>query len=143
MMVPLYWSDLNGTGKLLVSVGIGAVIAVGLLLFPEPIRWSHFVVELLWPSAAFYSMLTMRSQLEGEAKQRSTKLELDDRATIANAFAEGRSYVLGLVSKTRYEARRDLAAVRDRLDKRINDEVTRRLDEVDKRLEELSCANES
>jgi hypothetical protein len=143
MMVPLYWGDLDSTERLIVIVGIAAICSVGLFLFPERIQWSHFIAELLWPTAAFYSTVTMRSQLESEAKRLSAELEKDDRAIIANAFAEGRSYVLGLVSETRYAARRDFAAAGEQLDERISAEITRRLDEVDKRLEELSCASES
>jgi hypothetical protein len=88
-------------------------------------------------------MVTMRSQLESEARRLSAELENNDQGIAANAFIEGRSYVLGLVSETRYAAHREFAAVRGQLDERISAEVARRLDEVDKRLEELSCANES
>ncbi len=143
MMMPLYWDDLDGTEQVLAVAGIGTILAVGLLLHPERIQWSHFIAELLWPAAAFYSMATMRSQLESETKRLSAELEEDDKSIVANAFAEGRSYVLGLVSETRYAARREFAAVGAQLDERISAEAARRLDEVDKRLEELSCANES
>jgi hypothetical protein len=143
MMMPLYWDDLDGTEQVLAVAGIGTVLAVGLLLHPERIQWSHVIAELLWPAAAFYSMATMRSQLESETKRLSAELEEGDKSIVANAFAEGRSYVLGLVSETRYAARREFAAVGAQLDERISAEAARRLDEVDKRLEELSCANES
>jgi hypothetical protein len=143
MMTPLYWGDLDSGQRVLAIIGLGAIVVVGLLLMPEPIQWSHLAAELLWPAAAFYSVATMRSQLESETTRLSDELEESDMATMANAFAEGRSYVLGLVSETRYAARRSFVAVRNELDERIADEVARRLDEVDKRLEELSCANVS
>jgi hypothetical protein len=56
MMMPLYWDDLDGTEQVLAVAGIGTILAVGLLLHPERIQWSHFIAELLWPAAAFYSM---------------------------------------------------------------------------------------
>lgn len=143
MMVPLYWGDLDSSQQVLAVAAIAAIFAVGLFLLPERIQWSHFIAELLWPAAAFYSMVTMRSQLESEARRLSAELENNDQGIAANAFIEGRSYVLGLVSETRYAAHREFAAVRGQLDERISAEVARRLDEVDKRLEELSCANES
>jgi hypothetical protein len=143
MMLPLYWADLDTNQRVLSIAGIAAILAVGLFLFPERIQWTHLVAELLWPAAAFYSMSTMRSQLESEAERLSAEFENNDKAIVANAFAEGRSYVLGLASETRYEAHRDFAAVRGQLDKRISAEVERRLNEIDKRLEEFSCANES
>jgi hypothetical protein len=143
MMVPLYWGDLDRSERVWAIAGMGAILAMGLLLFPGRIQWSHVIAELLWPAAAFYSMATMRSQLELEAKQLSAELADSDVAIVANAFAEGRSYVLGLVSETRYAAHRDLAAVWEQLDERLRAEAARRLNEVDKRLEELTCANES
>jgi hypothetical protein len=143
MMMPLYWSDLHPNQRLLAISGIGAILVVGLLLFPERIRWSHLIAELLWPAAAFYSMATMRSQLESDARQLNAQLEESDKVVVANAFAEGRSYVLGLVSETRYSAHREFAAVREQLDQRLSAEAARRLNEVDQRLEELSCASES
>jgi len=143
IMVPLYWGDLDSNQQVLAVAAIATIFAVGLFLFPERIKWSHFIAELLWPAAAFYSMVTMRSQLESEARQLSAELENNDQGIVANAFIEGRSYVLGLVSETRYAAHREFAAVKGQLDERISAEVARRLDEVDTRLEELSCANES
>ena len=101
------------------------------------------MAELLWPAAAFYSMSTMRSQLASDALQLSAELEKEDQRAVVNALAEGRSYVLGLASETRYAARRDFAAFQGQMDPRIRAEVGHRLDEVDKRLEELACVNES
>jgi hypothetical protein len=143
MMVPLYWADLDTNQRILAISGIAAILAMGLFLFPERIQWTHLVAELLWPTAAFYSMSTMRSQLESEAERLGAVSESNDKAIVANAFAEGRSYVLGLASETRYAAHRDFAAVKGQLDKRISAEVERRLNEIDKRLEEFTCASES
>ena len=143
LMMPLYWNDLDTAQRVVAVTGVVAILTLGLLLFPERIQWSHFVAELLWPAAAFYSMSTMRSQLASDALELSAELEKEDRRALANALAEGRSYVLGLASETRYAARRDFATLKEQMDGRISAEVERRLDEVDKRLEELSCANES
>ena len=142
MMMPLYWLDLDTTQRAIAVVAIAFILGVGLVLFPEPIDWSHFVAELLWPAAAFYSMSTVRSQLAVDAKWLDDDLEAAAQGTLDNAFAEGRSYVLGLASETRYGAHRDFAVAREHLDERLSAEVERRLDEVDKRLEELACANE-
>jgi hypothetical protein len=143
MMMPLYWGDLGTTQRVLAVAAVGGIVALGLTLFPEQIEWSHVVAELLWPAAAFYSISTLRTQLELDAKQLNAELEEQDQGVLTNAFAEGRSYVLGLASETRYAARRDFTAAREHLDERVSVEVERRLNEVDKRLEELSCANGS
>jgi hypothetical protein len=143
MMMPLYWLDLDTAQRVAAVGAIVAILAVGLLLFPEPVDWSHFLAELLWPAAAFYSMSTVRSQLAADATRLGNDLEAEAQFTLANAFAEGRSYVLGLASETRYAAYRDFAAAKGHLDPRLGAEVERRLHEVDNRLEELTCASES
>jgi len=143
MMVPLYWSDFDSVQRCLVVGAIGVVIGVGLVLFPEAVQWSHLIAELLWPAAAFFSMMTLRSQLDVEAVERGQKLELAAQTSLASAFSEGRSFVLELASATRYAAHRDFEGVRDQLDPRISAEIQRRLTEVDKRLKELQCVNVS
>jgi hypothetical protein len=142
LMLPLYWNDLDNGERVMVVSAVISILVLGLFLFPERIAWNHFIAELLWPAAAFYSMSTMRTQLASDALQLSAELEMEDQRSVANALAEGRSYVLGLASETRYAARRDFAAFQGQMDPRVRAEVGRRLDEVDKRLEELTCANE-
>jgi hypothetical protein len=88
-------------------------------------------------------MSTLRTQLAVDAAELSADLEAASEGTLDNAFANGRSYVLGLASDTRYAAHRDFAAVRNQLDERISAEIERRLHEVDTQLEELTCASES
>ena len=143
MMMPLYWGDLDAFQQVLAILGVGAILATGLALFPERIQWSHYLAELVWPAAAYFSTATMRSQLQADAKRLSNDVRENDTNVLTRAFADGRSFVLELASAARYEAHRDFAAVGPQLDERINAEVRRRLDEVDKRLEELSCASES
>ena len=143
MLLPVYWDDLDMTQRITSVVFIGVIVATGITLFPEPIKWSHLALAALWPAAAFYSMSTVRTQLESDTSRLNAELEKEDLAVLANAYAEGRSYVLGLVSETRYSARRSFTAVRGQLDERICAEVERRLDEVDERLGELQCARES
>jgi hypothetical protein len=143
MMLPLYWFDLDATQRMVAIAAIAAILSIGIMLFPEPVDWSHFIAELLWPAAASFSMSAIRTQLAVDATTLKDALEDAAEDTLANAFADGRSYVLGLASETRYAAHRDFAAVRDQLDERISVEVERRLHEVDKQLEELTCASES
>lgn len=143
MMTPLYWRDLDANQRLGAIAAIAVILALGLVLFPERVQWSHFTVELLWAAAAFYSMSAVRPQLAADASWLRAELEVADQHVLTNAFAEGRSYVLGLVSETRNAAWREFAAIHRKLDARMRAEVERRLNEVDTRLEELSCATES
>jgi hypothetical protein len=142
MMMPLYWGDLDARHRVVAVGGVGTIVALGLALFPERIDWSHVFAEVLWPAAAFYSMSTVRTQFELEAGRLTAELEKEDQVALDEAFVEGRSYVLGLASETRHAARQEFA-VAEGLDERIGAEVERRLDEVDQRLEELSCKSES
>jgi hypothetical protein len=93
MMMPLYWFDLDMVQRIAAVGAIVVILAVGLLLFPEPVDWSHFLAELLWPAAASHSMSTVRSQLAADATRLADDLEAEAQFSLANAFAEGRSYV--------------------------------------------------
>ena len=137
MMIPLYWTDLDTTQRILVAVGVACVLGVGLVIRSQDIRLSHLVAEFMWPAAAFVSMSTMRSQLESEADQLTSELDESDGPALNAAFLAGRSYVFELVTSTADAARKEFVSVESELDERISKEVRRRLDEVDERLNGL------
>ncbi len=72
--------------------------AVGLLLMPEPIVWSHLVCDLLWSGAAAMAISGLRRALDGDAELMSADLARIDDADINQAFADGRASVVSMVA---------------------------------------------
>ena len=137
VMVPTYWPDLDRRQRVLVLGGLVSIVGVGLVLFPEPLQWTHVAAELLWPLAALVSMFSIGTQHDADSRTFADELDRSAADRLEAAFLEGRSFVLGLVSGARYRARQQLNSVGLGLDPRTRIEVTRRLDEVDERLAAL------
>ena len=139
MMLPVYWDDL-GTAERASALGATvATAALGLWLRRKPVRWERIAGELIWLGAASLSVLKVRRSLERDAARQGAKLAERDEDERRSAYNKGRSFVIGLVTQERNEARRVFCSLRDELPSDIAAEAERRLAEIDKRLELLRC----
>ena len=131
----LCWPDLAGPWKLVVTASALLLCVTGLALAERPVPRLRLASEALWLGAALASAALLPA---GYAKQadalRSTLVEEDQRA-LKDAFMEGRSSVLGLVSAARWEAWR--AARQAGTSAEDAPRVIARLEAIDAMLREL------
>ena len=128
--------------RLVVMVGLAAVLVAGLVfvLTPGPTNDRSLLCAVAY-SVAIYPTCRHISRSLARATDRHIEatVEEDEQARAA-AFVRGQESVVDLVRLARDDARRQLAAVAPRLEPALNELVSARLEEVDRRLLSLTPA---
>ena len=141
-MLPLYLKDLSSAEKAKVLVLQLSAIGAGLALLPGRPAWDRLAAELLWPVATLLSAMKVPAELAEKTAALEVELADRDESDMKLAFADGRSFVISLVSEARYRAWQLLGQNRHSLDSRLSVEAERRLVAVDRQLEVLGCESE-
>ncbi len=138
LIAALCLDNLSRRERALLAAGTGLCVTAGVFLGTRPVRWSHLLVDLCWPYAAFRVAHGVRRALAAHSAElvsfEASKREL----ATSEAFAEGRSVILELVKDSRSSAWQALLSRRSGLDERVASEAEKRLLEIDKRLKEMA-----
>ncbi|MEA2902501.1 MAG: hypothetical protein QOH36_2388 [Actinomycetota bacterium] len=128
--------------RLVVLVGLAAMLVAGLVfaLTPGPTNFRSFLCAIAY-SVAIYPPCRHISRALARATERHLEATVaEDEEARAAAFLRGQESVVDLVRLARDDARRQLAAVAPRLEPALNELVSARLEEVDRRLLSLAPA---
>jgi hypothetical protein len=141
LLAPHYFKDVpaNQRAALGLAGGVGAL--VGLALTPRPRHLSHWLLEMMWPVSAMLAMVGMRTALEHEADVLQAQLETANYERATASFRAGRASVLAMVAAACSASRRRFDEVSKDLADDVRAVVGHRLDDLDKRLEDLSWQN--
>ncbi len=137
MMLPLYWRDLDDGQRVAVVSAVVASIGIGAYLYPERVNPADLLRELLWIGAASASAVKLRRSLDSSGASLTAALEEAAHDAETHAHAEGRSFVIQLVTEANHSLVRQLRNT-DSLDPRLRREAQRRLEDVDQRMAVLS-----
>jgi hypothetical protein len=137
LILPLYFGEFSTVQQVVVLAGLASVIGVGLVLLPEPVLWTHLICDLLWSVSQALSIVGLGDGLSDDARRLSDQLAGAEEGALTQAFADGRSFVILLVSEAGRNVRRAFEATASVIDPEVAEEIKRRLDEMELRLEQL------
>jgi hypothetical protein len=137
LVLRLYWDDLTTAWKAVALGGVAALASVGLVMSKRPLPWLRLAAEVLWLAPAVTSAGLMPAAYRDEEDRHQADQLEEDRASLQQAFAEGRSSVISLVSAARLEAWRALHR-RTGLSEDDVETATSRLEVIDEMLKELN-----
>jgi hypothetical protein len=136
VLAGLYHEDLSQRQKLLCVLAAGALLSVGLATLSESVRWPQLAVEILWLAAA----ATPASRLSSTYGVQAARLEGNraeaDHHKVFDAFAEGRSDVIAMVTAT-LEALARVIESSDVVSNELRTVAADRIAEVRQRIETL------
>ncbi len=136
ILAGLCWPDLAGRWKGAVTSCALLLGLTGLALARRPVPMLRLGGEALWLAAAWASAGLLPAGYQEQAEALRQELAEEDEKVLNDAFAEGRSSVLRLVSGARWEAWR---AARRQGERNTEEaaRVTERLEAIDEMLREL------
>jgi len=135
------WSfnRLSPRARAVAAASFAAIIAVAFACSARPRSVRSLAAELGLLAAAFAVWRAVPGLLDEEARARTASSAAGDREVVAEAHERGRQLVIELVSAARDEARLAAAAATG-ADDGLQQEIERRLVDIDRRIEELRCA---
>ncbi|MCL4413549.1 MAG: hypothetical protein M1522_02180 [Actinobacteria bacterium] len=137
LLAGIAYDSLSAKERILLGIAFVSAIATGVALGSRPVRFSHLVVDLAWPYAAFSSARGIGRALARHAQALEAYQESVLDAATKEAFEEGRSVLLELLRRSVFDAWRSLEGSRDKVADDIAYEVERRLGNIEKQLEAL------
>lgn len=136
----VYWQSLERGARWILPTGVVLVPTLAWLLHPVAGDALYLVLQTGWLLPFLLSGLKLAPVLERGAARYAQSLASTDAAAETVAFLKGQATVIELVRQAWGEAEEQLSRVVDILPVEILDNVRRRLEEVDRRLEQLTVA---
>jgi hypothetical protein len=137
MLVTLYGRDLTPKQLEKVAGGLVATSVLGLVLAPKPVSWVDFFSGLLWTMASVAAMARMNELFDEDGASLAAELVERDSGRRREAFATGRGLPLRLVVEAQETMRSEWHALEIPPPAAVAREVERRLDEIDRRIEQI------
>lgn len=135
----LYWQSLKWAARWLLPAGVGLVLSVGWLLHPMAGNLAYLSLQATWMLPFLLSGLLLAVELERGADRYRRSLASTDASAEAEAFRRGQAAVMDLVRQARAEAHQQLGRLRATLPSELYANAQQRLEEVDRRLEQLTA----
>lgn len=134
----LYWRTGGRLGRVAVLVGAPAVLVMAWLLHPLAMRPQDLALTIVWPLGAFLSALRFEVALKDAVEGHRRDVQAEAVSAEMAAFRDGRATVIKLVRQARDDANHQLCDIRRMLLPQMYENVRRRLEEVDRRLDNLT-----
>jgi hypothetical protein len=140
-----YYSWARGHRQWALLAAMVAVVLVGLWVFPDRAALTARAVagNVVYNLFPYFTLRHLARALQQAGAQHLEDMEAVDEGAERAAFLQGRESVVGLVRQAREDALRQLESVRSTLDAPLADLVTKRLEEVERRLHSIEPAESS
>lgn len=133
----MYWDKMALPLRWVPAGGAALVVVLGWVLHPVGHQPEHLLIPIGWTLPVLVCASRLARELTLASGRYSQALIEEDEKEEAAAFRSGRDTVTDLVRQARNEAHGRLAVVAATLPPRLLDNVRRRLEEVDRRLETM------
>lgn len=138
-----YWADLERNVRLLLLALAAALSSICYFFVPSQPGLAELFLALMWPLVCFVPAFRLTQAMDASTLAFGERLEAAEAASEQRAFELGAASVIALAQAARDDAMRQLSNAAESLPEDLRNIATRKLEDVDQCLIELTVNDES